>query len=141
MFSKYEQRGFFKIQIARGKNVRQCHTALRKLVIETLSYCTVARWAYAIRRGREDVHKKRGAGRPQSASDDVHENAVRELLEEHRCRSCSVKLAREVGIAPGTILHILRKKIKMRKICSRWVPHNLKEENIWQRMETARLHL
>ena len=100
-----------------------------------MPYRTVARWAYVFRRGRKDVHKKLGVGRSQSVSGDEYVNAARALLEEHRCRYCSIKLAREVGIAPGTILHILKKKLKMRKICSRWVPHNLKEENMWQRME------
>ncbi|PSN51982.1 hypothetical protein C0J52_18907 [Blattella germanica] len=75
----------------------------------------MARWANAFRRGREDVHQKRGAGRPQSARDDVHVNAVRALLEEH---------PREVGVAPGTILHILKKMLKMRKICTQWVPQS-----------------
>ena len=105
-----------------------------KLVVETLPYRTVARWAYAFRREREDVHKKQ-----QSASDDVHVNAVKALLEEHSCWTY-IELAREDGIAPGTILHILKKKLKMRKICGRWVPHNLKEENVWQRiaLETDR---
>ncbi|KAJ4451807.1 hypothetical protein ANN_03281 [Periplaneta americana] len=32
--------------------------------------------------------KKHGTGRPQSASDDVHVNAVRVLLEENRCWTC-----------------------------------------------------
>ncbi|KAJ4441030.1 hypothetical protein ANN_10879 [Periplaneta americana] len=69
---------------------------------ETSPYRTVARWAHAFRNGMEDVHQKHGAGRPQSASDDVHVNAVRALLKEYRCWTC-VELAREVGIAPGTI--------------------------------------
>ena len=55
-----------------------------------------------IRRDREDVRVKRGDGRPQSACDDVRVNALRALLEEHRCWTC-IELAREVGIAPGTI--------------------------------------
>ena len=66
-------------------------------------------------------------------------NAVRALLEEQRCLTC-IELARRVWIAPGTILHML-KKLNMRIICARWVPHNLKDGNVWQRMETARLHL
>ncbi|PSN50714.1 Uridine 5'-monophosphate synthase [Blattella germanica] len=49
---------------------------------------------------REDVHQKHGAGRPQSARDDVHVNAVRALLEAHRCWTC-IELAREVGVAPA----------------------------------------
>ena len=58
MFSKYEQRCFIKIQIARDKNARQCHTALLEVCgRETLLYRTVAMWAYAFRRGREDVRQ------------------------------------------------------------------------------------
>ena len=65
------------------------------------------------------------------------------LLEhcwKNRCWTC-IELAREVGYSPDMILHILKKKLKMRKICARWVPQNLKKENIWQRMETVRLLL
>ena len=58
MFSKYEQRYFIKIQIAGGKNARQCHTALLEACgRETLPYLTVARWAYTFCRGRKDVHQ------------------------------------------------------------------------------------
>ena len=49
----------------------------------TISYSCRVRWAYVFRRGTEDVHKKHGAGRPQSPSDNVHVNAVTALLEEH----------------------------------------------------------
>ena len=42
----------------RDKNARQCHTALLEACgRETLPYHTMARWAYACRRGREDVHQ------------------------------------------------------------------------------------
>ena len=41
----------------------------------------MARWVYAFRRVKGDVHKKRAAGRPQSASDDVHMNAGRAVWE------------------------------------------------------------
>ena len=83
--------------------------------------------------------KKRGAGRPQTAGDDMHVNAVTALLEKQRCWN-SIELARQIGIAPAAIFHILKKKLKMRKNCARWDPHKLKEENVWQRMETAKLH-
>ncbi|KAJ4430876.1 hypothetical protein ANN_19467 [Periplaneta americana] len=82
---KYEQKCFIKIQNVKDKNARQCHTALLEACgRETSPYRTVARWAHAFRNEREDVHQKRGAGRPQSASDDVHVNAGRALLEGHR---------------------------------------------------------
>ena len=124
MFSKYEQRFFIKFQIARGKECTTMTYSIHGSLWWRLYHIV---WAYAFRGGREDVHKKRGADRPQSASDVVYVNAVRALLEEHRCWTC-IELAREVGIAPGTILHIL-KKLKMRKICARWVPENLKSKH------------
>ena len=75
-----------RTKIAEGKNAGQCHTALLEACgRETLPYRTAARWANAFRRRREDVHQKRGAGRPHSASDDVYVNAVRAELEQHRC--------------------------------------------------------
>ena len=56
--SKYEQRCFIKIQVVKEKKTGQCHTALLEAYgRETLLYHTVARWAYAFHRGREDVHK------------------------------------------------------------------------------------
>ena len=58
MFSKYEQRCFIKFQIERGKNARQSHTVLLETCHrETLPYRTVGRWAFAFRRGRENVHQ------------------------------------------------------------------------------------
>ena len=71
--------------------------------------------------------KKHGASRPRSASDVVHVNAIRALLEEHHCWTC-IELARKVGIATGTILHILKKKLKMRKFCARWFHTILKRK-------------
>ena len=46
------------IQIVRGRNTRQCHTALLEAYgVETLPYRTVAKWSYAFDRGKEDVHQ------------------------------------------------------------------------------------
>ena len=52
IFSKYKQRCFIKIHIARGKNARQCQTAL-------LEACGIVPWlgAYAFHRGRKEVHQ------------------------------------------------------------------------------------
>ncbi|PSN49948.1 hypothetical protein C0J52_18202, partial [Blattella germanica] len=86
-----------------SENVKRLRTHLhpRDLTIFNFDVMNLE-WRKYLEQGREDVHQKRGAGRPQSARDDVHVNAVRALLEEH---------PREVGVAPGKILHILKKKM------------------------------
>ena len=81
MFSnyRYEKRCFIKIQIARGKNARQCHTALLEACgRETLPYRTVARQAYVFRSGRKDVHQCHTAIMAvlQSGRRDVQQDAV-----------------------------------------------------------------
>ena len=50
-------------------------------------------------------------------------------------------LARETGLAHTTVLHILKERLGMRKIASRWVPRDLTEMKKWLRYDAARTHL
>ena len=86
MFSKYEQDASLIFRLQDARMLDNAMQTYRKLVVERLYH--IVPWLagqYVFRRGREDVHKNRAAGRPQLASDDVHLNAVGELLVEHRC--------------------------------------------------------
>ena len=62
------------------------------------------------------------------------------LLETDR-RWTIRELACETGFSHTTVLHILKERLHMRKIASRWVPHSLTEIQKWQRYESARMHL
>ena len=85
MFSKYEQRCFIKVQVARGKNASQCFRALQEVWgKEVLPYRTIARWVEAFHRGRERCQHRVRAGSPVVATDDLPFQAVRVLLEEDR---------------------------------------------------------
>ena len=102
MFSRYEQRRFTKIQVARGKNASQSFRALQEACgREVLTYRTIARWMEAFRRGREECQYRAHAGRPVAATDVLHVQAVRVLLEEDKCWTC-VEISRELGIAALT---------------------------------------
>jgi hypothetical protein len=43
------------------------------------------------------------------------------------------ELTNNVGLAHSTVLHILKKHLQMRKITSKWVPHDLTEQQKWLR--------
>ncbi|PNF40606.1 hypothetical protein B7P43_G06749 [Cryptotermes secundus] len=124
MFSKQEQRSWIKIECARGCTARQCHQGLQEACGESaLPYRTVARWVKAFNEGRQNVADMRRPGRP-SVSDEVYAlSALRESDRRHTIR----ELARETGLAHTTVLHILKERLGMRKIASRWVPHDLTE--------------
>ena len=65
MFSRYAQRCFIKIQVARGKSASRCFRALQEgCGREVLPYRTIARWVEAFRQGREECQHTARAGRP-----------------------------------------------------------------------------
>ena len=74
----------------------------------------------AFRQGREECQHTAHAGRSVAATDNLHVQAVMPLLEGDRLWTC-VEISRELGIAVSTVHTILRKKLKMQKVCAHWV--------------------
>ncbi|GBM98206.1 hypothetical protein AVEN_268136-1 [Araneus ventricosus] len=122
MFSKQEQRSWIKIECAIGRTARQCHQeACRE---SALPYRTVARWVKAFNEGCQNVVDMRRPGRPSVSEEEMY--AVATLLDSDRCHTIR-EMARETGLASTTVLHILKERLGMRKIASRWVPHEFTE--------------
>ena len=47
-------------------------------------------------------------------------------------RSITIReLVNNVGLSHSTVLHILKKQMHMRKITSKWAPHDLAEQRNW----------
>ena len=61
------------------------------------------------------------------------------LLETDR-RWTIRELVCETGLSHTTVLRILKERLDMHKIASRWVPHSLTEIQKWQRYESALMH-
>ncbi|PNF34053.1 hypothetical protein B7P43_G01170, partial [Cryptotermes secundus] len=134
-----EQRSWIKIECARGCTARQCHQGLQEACRESaLPYRTVARWVKDFNKGRQNVADMRRPGRPSVSEEEVY--ALSALLESDR-RHTIRELARETGLAHTTVLHILKERLGMRKIATRWVPHHLTEMQKWLRYDAARNHL
>ena len=92
----------------------------------------------AFNKGRQNVEDMRRPGRPSVSEEEVY--ALTALLDSDRCHTIR-ELARETGLAHMTVLHILKERLGMRKIASRWVPHDLTEMQKWLRYDAARNHL
>lgn len=139
MFSKQEQRIWLKIECARGRNARQCHQGLREACgADALPYRTVARWVQAFKGGRDNVSHMPRSGHPPVSENDVQ--TVSALVEADR--NCTIReLAADTGLALSTLHRILKIRLRMRKIASRWVPHELLEMQKFLRYEAARTHL
>ncbi|GBM14925.1 hypothetical protein AVEN_213269-1 [Araneus ventricosus] len=104
MFTKYDQRSWIKIEVARGKNASEYSYGLREAC--ALPYRTVAGWVKAFRAGRNkiaDLHRTIGPSIPQYQID-----IVRCFLSIDR-RWTVWELSVEVGISHQTVWHILKK--------------------------------
>ena len=61
-------------------------------------------------------------GHPAVREDDVQTVNALVLVD----RNATIReLANDAGLAPSTVLNILKKRLGMRKITSRWVPYDL----------------
>ena len=130
MFSKQEQRTWIKIQCARGCTAKQCHRGLQEACdAAALPYRTVERWVAAFRDGHERVeHMPRSGHTPVS---DENVQLVFALVEVDQNITIR-QLEQDTGLAHSTVLHILKDLLKMRKIASKWVLHDLTDMHKWQ---------
>lgn len=139
MFTKQDQRSWLKIECARGRNARQCYEILQDVCGENaLPYRTVARWVKAFNEGRQNVTDMPRSGHPTVSEENVQNVNALVLADRN---STIRQLANDTRLAPSTVLKILKKHLQMRKIASRWVPHDLTEEHKWLRYDASRTHL
>ena len=59
-------------------------------------------------------------------------------MVQQDARSSVKDIASCTGISEGSVQTILKKRLDLRKVCARWVPHLLTEEQKTQRLKCAR---
>ena len=76
-------------------------------------------------------------GRPKTSVTEANIAAVKIVVKQDA--RLSVKdIASCTGISEGSVQTILKKRLDLRKVCARWVPHLLTEEQKTQRLKCAR---
>jgi len=75
------------------------------------------------------VIDKACSGRPSTAVTDVSIAKAAELLENDR-RLTLHKLSASLNISFEHTQHIVTEILQMRRVCARWVPRNLTEEQL-----------
>ena len=87
--------------------------------------------------GVESIKNAPKSGRPKSASRKEIVSKIKEIIEGD-ARFTVRDIARKVGISLSTVLLILKKHLKVRKISARWVPLLLTDEQKRQRVKVAK---
>ena len=98
---------------------------------------TVFRWVKAFKAGKFSVEDDTHPGRPKTSVTTANIAAVKIVVEQDA--RLSVKdIASCTGISEGSVQTILKKRLDLRKLWARWVPHLLTEEQTTQRLKCTR---
>ena len=91
---------------------------------QTISMRTVFRWVKA---GKFSVEDDFGPRRPKTSVTKVNIAAVKIVVEQD-ARLSVKNIASCTGISEGSVQTILKKRLDLRKVCARWIPHLLTEK-------------
>ena len=106
----------------RGLSRQECIDELKSLYgDEAPSYSTVKNWFNEFNRGRRSLEDE---GRPKTVVVPENIDAVRELIMQDRHVTYR-EIEASLGISSTSIHSILHGHLAVKKVCSRWIPHNL----------------
>ena len=138
MDQKTEIRNYIKCRIRLNIDSKQIFIELCCINgPQTISMCTVFRWVKAFKARKFSVEDDTHPGRPKTSVTKANIAAVKIVVEQDA--RLSVKdIASCTGISEGSVQTILNKCLDLRKVCARWVPHLLTEEQKTQSLKCAR---
>ena len=132
-----EQRVYCKIPAQFGFPPTEIHADLQKVYGNgALKYATVCKWVHRFNDGWESIKNDPRVGRPVSVLTEKKVATVKMLIEEDT--RYTVQVTEELsGIHSSSVLKILHQRLGLRKICARWVPHLLTDEQKQSRVRLA----
>jgi transposase len=134
-------RTVIKLNVLLGKSALECYKSLKEgLGTHAASYETVCRWVNFIKNVWEQTDDASRSGAPTTATNELHVNQVKFVLEGTRSISCTA-IATEVGISPASVYRILTNSLGKREVCAKWIPHGLNDDQRAMRVLLTNTHL
>ena len=91
------------------------------------SRSSIGAWYAEFRRERQSVEDEPRTGRPPTAVTEENINTVRDLIESDP-HITTLQMRNLLSIGLGALETILHQHLKVKKLCARWVPHQLTHE-------------
>ena len=104
------------------------------------SYMTVCRWVTRFKEGREDLEDEERLGRPITATTSACIEVISDLIKSNPYINFD-EMEAETSYSRGSIFNIVHEHLKLRKIISRWVPHQLNDLQKAKRVESCEQNL
>ena len=100
------------------------------------SRTTVYDWIKRFKDGREQLEDDPRRGRPCTAKNEKNIKLVQDLVQQD-CRITLDEIVNEVGISRGSAFSILSGDLGLSKLLTRWVPKELREDQMLQRADLS----
>ena len=139
--NKVEQRAVIKCCVDIGKTPTETHKFIKQSVTySNVSRSLVFKWHKRFSDSRGSLIDNKREGRPSFKTSDVVKNEVCNVINGDR-RLTVREVADKCVISKTTVQEILVQELHMNRICARWVPRMLSEENMTNRTEASRQFL
>jgi len=107
---------------------------------DVVSYPTVQRWCKRTKEGIMEIEDNPRSGRPVTGPTEENIQEVRSLIEQDP-HSTYDDIEAETSLSRGTIETIIHQYLELRKITSRWVPHQLTPDQKQERVNICKENL
>lgn len=124
-----------------GKNTVQAEQWLQKCYPTSApSKTTICRWYSEFKFGRTNTDDAERSGRPiEAVTNENIENVHQMVTKDHRIKVREI--AETLKISKGSVGTILHKHLFMKKLCARWVPRLLSDEQKQHRIDDSEWNL
>lgn len=134
-------RFYIQIRFKLGIDIKTITDELKTALPDNApSLSTVSRWYKHFKGGSDRLEDIQRSGRPITEITDVNIQRVRMAIEQDPyCTYDDIEA--ETFLSRSTIFRIIHECLKMRKITSRWVPHELSDKNRQERVKICQQNL
>ena len=133
-----EERYAIKFCFKLGKNATETYGMLQTAFgASCMNRASVFGWHKRFREDRESVRDDEKCGRSKEVRTPELIGQIKNFMDEDRCVSIETIRA-QFDISVGTVHTIIHEKLKMRKICTKFVPRVLREDQKERRFHDSR---
>ena len=121
-----------------GTSAADIHKKLRVAEGDkALSKSTIYCWIESFELGQQTIKDEICSGHPHEAVTLETIGRVEDFINENP-HITTQELAEEVGISRERVEHTIHEELDMRKICKKWIPHVLTDENRRKQVEISK---
>ena len=133
-----EERYVIKLCVKLGKNTTETYAMLQTAYGPScMGRASVFEWHKRFKQGRESVRDGERCGRSRKIRTPELVGKIRNFMDEDRRVSIETK-STKFDVRVGTVHTIIHEQLKMRKICVKFVPRVLSEEQNERRQNDSR---